>query len=162
MRTALAASSKLGDDKMKPTIYMDNCCYNRPFDDQQHIVIKLETEAKLQIQHDVLLGKYVLIWSFILFYENDKNPFADRKSQIRLWENAAEHIVTSENTVRDKAREIMGLGIRAKDALHLACALIAGTDYFITTDKKLLNKAIDSITIINPIDFVRRPQDESR
>ena len=147
---------------MKLKIYMDNCCFNRPFDDQQYIVIKLETEAKLQIQHEVLLGKYSLIWSFILFYENDKNPFADRKSQIGLWENAAEHIVANENAVRDKARSIMDVGIRAKDALYLACVVCAHADYFITTDRKLLNKAIEGIIIINPIDFVRRLQNESR
>ena len=147
---------------MKLKIYMDNCCFNRPFDDQQFIVIKLETEAKLQIQHEVLLGKYSLIWSFILFYENDKNPFSDRKSQIGLWENAAELIVTNESAVRDKARAIMGVGIRAKDALHLACAIFACADYFITTDRKLLNKTIEGINIINPIDFVRRLPYESR
>ena len=147
---------------MKPKIYMDNCCYNRPFDDQQHIVLKLETEAKLQIQFEVLLGKYALIWSFILFYENDKNPLSDRKSQISRWENVAEHIVTNETSVREKARIIMGSGVRAKDALHIACAIFAKADYFVTTDKKLLNKTVDGIMIINPIDFVRRMRDESR
>ncbi len=30
-------------------IYLDNCVFNRPFDDQSQIKIKLETEAKLYI-----------------------------------------------------------------------------------------------------------------
>jgi hypothetical protein len=29
-------------------------------------------------------------------------------------------------------------------------------NFFITTDKKLLNKRVDGITIVNPIDFVGR------
>jgi hypothetical protein len=28
-------------------IYLDNCCYNRPFDNQLQMKIRLETEAKL-------------------------------------------------------------------------------------------------------------------
>jgi len=28
-------------------IYLDNCSYNRPFDDQSQMKIRLETEAKL-------------------------------------------------------------------------------------------------------------------
>ena len=146
---------------MKPIIYMDNCCYNRPYDDQQHFVIKLETEAKLQIQHEVLQGRYNLVWSFILYYENDKNPFGDKKTQIAQWESVARHIVTNESEVRELAKSIMGFGIRAKDALHLACAIHANADYFITTDKKLLNKRINGIEIVNPIDFVRRYHDET-
>ncbi|GAK55959.1 hypothetical protein U27_02920 [Candidatus Vecturithrix granuli] len=34
-------------------IYLDNCCFNRPFDDQNQIKIKLETEAKLYIQEKI-------------------------------------------------------------------------------------------------------------
>jgi len=32
-------------------IYLDNCCYNRPFDDQNQLSVRLETEAKLAIQY---------------------------------------------------------------------------------------------------------------
>lgn len=31
-------------------IYLDNCCFNRPFDDQSQLRIRLETEAKLVVQ----------------------------------------------------------------------------------------------------------------
>ena len=31
-------------------VYLDNCCYNRPFDDQDQLKVRLETEAKLRIQ----------------------------------------------------------------------------------------------------------------
>ena len=34
-------------------IYLDNCCFNRPFDEQSWIRIMLETEAKLRIQEEV-------------------------------------------------------------------------------------------------------------
>ena len=31
-------------------VYLDNCCYNRPFDEQDQLSVRLETEAKLYIQ----------------------------------------------------------------------------------------------------------------
>ena len=34
-------------------IYLDNSCFNRPFDDQKQLRIKLETEAKLDIQRQI-------------------------------------------------------------------------------------------------------------
>lgn len=37
-------------------IYMDNCCYNRPYDDQTQIRIPLGTEAKLHTQDMVKKG----------------------------------------------------------------------------------------------------------
>lgn len=53
-------------------IYLDNCCYNRPFDDQSQIRIHLETQAKLYIQSKIREGTYDLVWSYILDYENGK------------------------------------------------------------------------------------------
>jgi hypothetical protein len=70
-------------------IYLDNCCFNRPFDDQSQLKIRLEAETKLKIQEDIRSGKYVLIWSYILDYENSKNPFQERHKQIAKWRNYA-------------------------------------------------------------------------
>lgn len=38
-------------------VYMDNCCFNRPFDDQSQLKIKLEAESKIYIQENILLKK---------------------------------------------------------------------------------------------------------
>ncbi|HQJ05355.1 MAG TPA: hypothetical protein PLI57_03120, partial [Spirochaetota bacterium] len=54
-------------------IYLDNCCFNRPYDDQKQHKIFLETEAKLFIQQRIKNGEFDLIWSFILDYENSAN-----------------------------------------------------------------------------------------
>ena len=59
-------------------IYLDNCCYNRPFDEQQPLIV-LETEAKLFIQSKIKQGLYALVWSFILDSENDENPSEERR-----------------------------------------------------------------------------------
>ena len=30
-------------------VYLDNCCYNRPFDEQTQLRVRHETEAKMEI-----------------------------------------------------------------------------------------------------------------
>ena len=141
-------------------IYLDNCCFNRPYDNQLQPIIKLETEAKLHIQQEVIEGNLELVWSFILHFENNDNPFADKKRQIGLWEDNAVCAVAYSDDVYAMAMSFSALGIKIKDSLHLACAVAANAEYFITTDKKLLNKAVKEIIIINPIDFLRRLHDE--
>lgn len=32
-------------------VYLDNCCFNRPYDDQSYLKISLESQAKLKIQN---------------------------------------------------------------------------------------------------------------
>jgi hypothetical protein len=64
-------------------LYLDNCCFNRPFDDQKQLRIKLETEAKLKIQEDIRFGLHQLVWSYILDYENSMNPFRERRDKLR-------------------------------------------------------------------------------
>jgi len=56
-------------------IYLDNCCFNRPFDRQDDITTRLETEAKLYIQNQIKAGTLKLVWSYILDFENSRNPF---------------------------------------------------------------------------------------
>lgn len=45
-------------------------------------------------------------------------------------------------------------GIKTYDALHIACAVAAQCEYYLTTDKKLLNTVIPEIKIVSPIVFV--------
>ncbi len=63
-------------------IYLDNCTFNRPFDNQNSIRIKIETDAKLYIQEKIKENKIELVWSYILDFENNVNPFDERKKQI--------------------------------------------------------------------------------
>ncbi len=67
----------------------DNCAFNRPFDDQSQIRIRLESEAKLYIQEKIKQKKIELVWSYILDFENAQNPFEERKRVIEKWKNVA-------------------------------------------------------------------------
>jgi predicted nucleic acid-binding protein len=133
---------------------LDNCCYNRPFDNQEQLKIKMETEAKLFIQQGILSKKYELAWSYILEFENNHNPYKDRKNSISDWKSIATvHCVESEEIIAF-AESLFSLGIKVKDALHISCAYHSSVDYFITTDKKLTNTNVQGIKIINPLIFI--------
>ena len=125
---------------MKYTVYLDVCCFNRPYDDQLQPLIRVETEAKLLIQAEIVKGNLGLVWSFILHYENNDNPYVDRRNQIAQWEAKATVSIPFKQDILLQAEKFMSQGINTKDALHIACATAAKADYFVTTDKKLLNK----------------------
>jgi predicted nucleic acid-binding protein len=137
-------------------IYLDVCCFNRPYDDQSWLTIKLESEAKLFVQKEVLQGTFDLVWSYMLDYENSINPYHERRNAIAKWRNVAKADVDFSEEVNETGRQLMKLGLKNKDALHVACALKGGCNYFLTTDKGVLNKKPDGIKLINPVDFVRR------
>jgi predicted nucleic acid-binding protein len=137
-------------------IYLDHCCYNRPFDEQDQDVIRLETQAKLAIQRKIKEGKYALVWSFMSDAENDENPTEDKRKAIEPWRKIAKEYCSASDTILAKSREFMKLGMRHKDAIHLACAVHCNCDYILTTDKKFLNKngQVSEIEIVNPITFL--------
>jgi len=140
----------------KLKVYLDNCCFNRPYDNQNSLLVLLETEAKLFIQNLIHSEKLILVWSFVLEYENAANPFDERKRSIAVWKKLSAIDCNLCDEIANIARDLMRIGLRQKDASHIACAIYADADYFITTDKKILNKPVQDINLIDPIDFVRR------
>ncbi len=138
-------------------IYLDNCCFNRPFDDQSQIRIRLEAEAKLRIQDDILEGKFELVWSYILDAENSANPFEERKRPIWDWRQYVIINIKATPTILEKAKRLRQLGLRSKDALHISCAVSGECKYILTTDDQVLNKGnfIDDLAVVDPISFIR-------
>ena len=138
-------------------IYLDNCCFNRPFDSQIQVRVRLETEAKLRIQERVVAGEIELAWSYILDLENAANPFEERRAAVGMWRRRGVVDVEETPDLLDNARSLAALGIQSKDALHVACAVEAGCDYFVTTDDALLKKlsGYTQIVAVDPTAFVR-------
>ena len=139
----------------KIKVYLDNCVYNRPFDDQNDILIRLESEAKLFIQEQIKDKRIDLIWSSVNGYENNDNPSPEKRERIITWKDIAVRQCGLNEAILKKALELESLNLRAKDALHIAAAIYSQCDCFITTDKKILNKKIDGVTVVNPLDFVK-------
>lgn len=74
-------------------IYLDNCCFNRPYDNQENIKVQIETESKLYIQRKIKESQYSLVWSYILEYENQSNPYVIRKEEILEWKKISTIII---------------------------------------------------------------------
>jgi hypothetical protein len=138
-------------------IYLDNCCFNRPFDDQSQLRVRLESEAKLKIQEEIRLGSIELIWSYILDYENDKNPFIERKYRISKWKKYSIGDVDENNELKGIATSLNKKGFHKIDSLHLACAIFSKCKYFLTTDDQILKLAaiVKEIKIVDPIAFIK-------
>ena len=139
-------------------VYLDNCCYNRPYDDQSQIRISFEAQAKIFIQNAIRQGKIELATSFVLRHENNKNPFDNKRQAIGdfIEKHTAIFVASDKkDTVKNLAEEIMITGIKPTDAAHIACAILAECDYFLTTDDRVLKYRSDKIKIMNPIDFLK-------
>ena len=147
----------------KIKVYLDNCCYNRPFDDQSQLKINMETMAKLSIQQDIRDNNIELVTSYILVAENSANRFDSKRNDIQRFIDTYTHTYVSEDSsakVKGLAEDIMNTGVKLMDACHVACAIIAGCDYFISTDKRLLKYKTTDIKMVNPIDYIMEKEDE--
>lgn len=146
-------------------IYLDNCCYNRPYDDQSQLRISLETQAKLQIQGMIKDGEIELASSYVLLYENSRNPVESKKNAIRnfMKENRIAYVDADRaDEVKKIADEIIKTGVKTADAYHTACAILSECDYLITTDDRLLKHKSDEIKIVDPTTFIREMEVQKR
>ena len=137
-------------------IYLDMCCYNRPYDPQEQLRIQLETQSKLLIQKRIEEGKYELVTSYTLEYECGNIPSPVRKRQIQefIRRNASVYVSHDRDSViSEKAAEIMASGVKEYDAYHVASAICAGCGYFITVDDRLLKYRSTDIRMTTPIEF---------
>ena len=138
-------------------IYLDNCCYCRPFDDLSHEKVNNEAMAKLFIQSLIKFKSLALYYSFMSLAEIDDNPRKEVNTHILdfIGNNATAFVGDKHTDVlKILTNEAMQAGIKIKDATHLACATFAKCDYFITTDKQLLKYKTSQIKIANPVEFV--------
>lgn len=138
-------------------VYLDNCMFNRPFDNQAQIRIRLESEAKLYIQNKIKSKVIELVWSYILEIENLQNPHDERRVAIQKWKALSTIKIIENSEVLTHANQLLKFGIKPKDALHVASAVEGKGDYFLTTDDQLLSgiKKSNMIEILNPVDYIK-------
>ena len=137
-------------------VYLDNCCYNRPFDPQTDLVISIETAAKMRVQALMKSGEIEYAWSEALDYELGESPNLQEPDMITPWRFNATVIVPTDDVLIDRGEEIEAMGLKAMDAMHVASVEAAGCDWFLTTDKGILKKLrmLGDMRIANPVDFV--------
>lgn len=138
-------------------IYLDTCCLNRPFDDQTSLRISLETQAVVYIMDFVKAKRLDLVSSFVLAYKNSNNPNELRRKHIEnfLRKYAIEDVgYESKEEIKRIGDPIIMNGIKVRDAYHVASAIFAQCDYFLSTDDKLLKYTSQRIILANPMNFI--------
>lgn len=118
--------------------------------------IRLESEAKLKIQEEIRAGKFPLVWSYILDYENSRNPFQEWKIRVARWKKYANLDIRESNELVERANILNQIGLQKIDALHIACAIISKYDYFLSADNTILKRQdeVCDIKIVDPIAFI--------
>lgn len=127
----------------KYLVYLDNCCYSRPYDVQSTTRIVRETRAKLMIQTLIEAQELGLVSSYISIYEcgMDKDQykaanimdFIDRNTKFFIPE-------TYRDRINSEAESLESLNIKHFDACHVVAASIVDVDYFITVDDRLMRR----------------------
>ncbi len=148
-----------------PTIYLDACCLNRPFDDQSQDRIRLEAEAILIILNHVKNDEWQWISSTVLGVEIQQIPDAERQARIKLLMPLARHSIHVSQKEEKRAKELQTLGIHPFDATHLACAESGSVDVFLTTDDQLLRQAVRlsaqlGVRVENPLVWVKEQSEK--
>jgi predicted nucleic acid-binding protein/GNAT superfamily N-acetyltransferase len=138
-------------------VYLDVCCYSRPFDPPASPTIIFESSAKMLVQTLIVNGEIDLVNSFVVYEELSAIAGEEKRDLMFAFLTNAKIYVAKDkiNEVLQLAKDIMKTGIKYMDASHVACAIAAGSDFLLTTDKRLLKYNSGKINIVNPIDFIR-------
>ncbi len=143
-----------------PSIYLDACCLNRPFDDLTQDRVRLESEAVLIILGHVESGEWDWITSDPLMFEISQNPNEARRRRVTVMTEIAKRHVSAREKERDRAAQLVTQGFAASDALHIACAESSGADVLLTTDDQMVQRAERlsgqlGVRVANPLVWLR-------
>ena len=143
-----------GIGKRKMKIYMDVCCLCRPFDNQLVPRIRYESEAVIAILNRCSKD-WELVWSSAITYEIAKIPDHQKKDYVASFAAKTTRNILIDEKIKGQASVFMEWGIKALDALHVACAEESGATVLLTTDDTLINIMCHyndriAIRILNP------------
>lgn len=139
---------------MKSRVYLDVCCYNRPFDNQADSIVRMETEAILAILSECEQGSCELWGSGAVTTEIERIPDRQKRQKALMAIDQITHWVEIDAAVVARATSYRRGGIKGFDALHLACAEKASVT-LVTTDYQLIKRAksvrVFGVKVMNPI-----------
>ena len=140
-------------------IYLDNCCYSRQHDKKLSEEIMQDKSAVIAIKKEIINKNIELATSFMLHYENSQNKNIINRDYddffIRNYKTIYIGVEKMEELSK-KVELITQQGIKMKDAYHIASAILAECDFFVTVDKKLLKFVTEDIKIISLVELAKK------
>jgi predicted nucleic acid-binding protein len=140
-------------------LYLDNCCFNRPYDDQTQERIHLEGEAILAIINKCERNNDEIIGSPVLDFEVGQASNIEKCDKVKnLYEQTINRKFEYNMNILKRVKELSkATTIRALDRFHLAFAENANVDVLLTTDdkfEKACSKIHLKIKVMNPLNFL--------
>jgi predicted nucleic acid-binding protein len=139
------------------TIYLDVCALSRPFDEQDYLRIRLETEAVNLILSKVRESYYRLLVSSAHVKEIEAIPDVFERIELQtLLDKLGEPAKVDLIKTRIRAEELVDLGFGVADAAHVTFAEQAGYSFIMSCDDKLVKKCLNhkiNVWCGNPVTF---------
>jgi predicted nucleic acid-binding protein len=144
-------------------IYLDACCYSRPFDNIDHMAqprVKAEVAAVMDAVNICGVEGFSIVGSPAAVYEIGEIKNDDKRQKTMdfyLDTITVETPLTA--AVKKRAAELMARDVKELDAYHVSLAESVGVDYLLTTDDRLEAAAVRldvKIKVVNPIHFLQR------
>ena len=136
-------------------IYLDNCCFNRPYDNQSQQRINDETESifrAINKKENIIIGSDTLILEMAQIKDVDL-----QLDIVAMYSQTIKEEVSTSEEVEKIADSIMSeSSIHKMDALHLASAIVGKAEIFLTVDDKLIkscSKLNLNMRVINPVEL---------
>ncbi|MDR2728548.1 MAG: hypothetical protein LBB56_05390, partial [Chitinispirillales bacterium] len=139
-------------------IYLDTCCYCRPFDESEQEKISKERNVIGAILDLSPIMDYTIVGSLALRTEIDEISDTEKHQAVsNFYKSAVNEYIPLTDTIIEHGRIMSATaGLGGFDGLHLAFAESAGADYLLTVDnqfEKASSKLNLKVKVINPLKF---------
>ena len=140
-------------------LYLDCCCYNRLFDDQNQPRIHEEAEAVKQVIESAKANDSILVGSDVLSMEVSRISDKERRDGILRLMERIDVSVPLDDMVQSRGLFLQGISaMHLMDSLHIASAEAGTADVFLTVDDRLYRmcqKIPLTVEVMNPTQFRR-------
>ena len=125
----------MSNSQSRLRIYLDTNVYSRPFDDQMRSTIQAEADALLTIIEAVKAGRLSLLSSDILFFEVHNILNEEKRTKVLEYLTLCAYHIESSDEILNLGKQIQNrCHTRARDALHIASAIIGNARYCLSCD----------------------------
>ena len=105
-------------------------------------------------------GEWYWTTSAVVRHEVDAVPNRDRRNRLKEMLKRADTYVPLNDAMVERGEELKEMGLKAYDALHVACAEHAQVDVFLTTDDRLRRVATRNarrlkVRVENPLTWLQ-------
>ncbi|MCD8049768.1 MAG: PIN domain-containing protein [Clostridia bacterium] len=139
-------------------IYMDCCCYNRPFDDLTQKRNRIESEAIMWILDECRAGNCEIVASAALSAEISRISNIEKRQGVLELYQLSGNFVGLNQRIKERAADIRNISnVQTFDSYHIASAEEASADVLLTTDDKLVkmtSKLNLNVQVMNPLTFM--------